>query len=134
MSSKELSALAVAAGVPQDFRDAIGHVDDLDFLFSCSNTVLRAAIQNNVVTFPSQMVWLGSRETADVGRRVVQLYFVSGWPVRRICDRYSLTKAEVHGILREWRHRAIAVGFVQEIQSNSEERMPWSSETFTDGS
>lgn len=93
-------------------------------LVFCSNANLRAAIRNNAVTFPSQMVRL--RNCADGGRseRIVQLYFVSGWPVRRICERYALNRTKVDGILNEWRRRAIAAGFVQEIRPRSRAGTP----------
>ena len=138
MSSKELlpkvSAGVTVAGwpnaVPLDFRNGTGCLNDPESLTLCSNTVLREAIRSNAVTFPSQVVWFGGCGNGEVGRRVVQLYFVSGWPVARICDRYLLSKTEVHRILREWRHRAVAVGFLQEIQSDSQERVPSSSSTY----
>jgi hypothetical protein len=116
-------------GVPLEFPSANGSRNDLEFLSSCSNAVLREAIQSNVVTFPSQVMWLGSREGGDVGRRIIQLYFISGWSVQRISDRYLISKTGVHRILREWRRRAMAVGFLQGVQSDSEGSGPWPSAT-----
>lgn len=87
-----------------------------EFPASFNNALLRAAIQNNLVTFPSQTVYCRNVADGDMRWRIVQLYFVCGWPVRRICVRYRLTRQSVHNILTQWRHRAVAAGFVQEIE------------------
>jgi Homeodomain-like domain len=90
------------------------------FPISFSNADLRAAIRSNSVTFPSQTVLLKSHADADLHWRIVHLYFVSGWPVRRICVRYRLCKPAVYVVLNEWRRRAIAAGFVQEIDPDNQ--------------
>lgn len=88
-----------------------------EFLLVCGNAGLRAAIRRNAVTFPSQMVRLGSStEGNDEQERIVQLYFVHGWSIGNICQRYGLGKKAVDNILTRWRHKAVAAGFVQEIQ------------------
>jgi hypothetical protein len=79
------------------------------------NTLLRSAIQQNLVSFPSQVPALMRRQGADTLERVVQLYFLRGWPVRRICRRYRLSKAMVQKLLSEWRIRAVAAGYIQDI-------------------
>jgi hypothetical protein len=94
---------------------------EFEFLTWCTNAALRDAIRNNRVTFPSQMVRLRSRADRDTSERIVQLYFISGWPVRRLCGRYRLSRTKIDKILNEWRQRAIAAGFVQEIQSQGTE-------------
>jgi hypothetical protein len=80
------------------------------------NGLLRNAITRNLVSFPSQIRPFAKRTVADLQVRVVQLYFVHGWPVRRICDRYKLRKDTVHKLLTQWRIRAIESGCIQEIE------------------
>jgi transposase-like protein len=80
------------------------------------NTLLRAAITRNLVSFPAQIPPFMRRSSGDMQERIVLLYFVRGWPVRRICERYSLSKAMAHKLLSEWRIRAIESGHIQEIQ------------------
>jgi len=47
--------------------------------------------------------------------RIVQLHFVRRWSIRAICERYGLSKATVQKLLSEWRIRAVAAGYIQEI-------------------
>jgi transposase-like protein len=79
------------------------------------NTLLRTAITRNLVSFPAQVQPFIRRSLGDIQEKVVQLYFVRGWSIRRICDRYGLSKAMAHKLLSEWRIRAIESGFIQEI-------------------
>jgi transposase-like protein len=79
------------------------------------NTLLRTAITRNLVSFPAQVQPLIRRSPGDVQEKIVQLYFVRGWSIRRICDRYGLSKAMAHKLLSEWRIRAIESGYIQEI-------------------
>jgi transposase-like protein len=80
------------------------------------NTLLRTAITHNIVSFPAQIRPFMRRDSGDLRERMVQLYFVRGWPVRRICDRYGISKAMAHKLLAEWRIRAVESGYVQEIE------------------
>lgn len=80
------------------------------------NTLLRTAITRNLVSFPSQIQPFMKRGSGDLQERVVQLYFVRGWSVRTICERYGLSKAMTHKLLAEWRVRAIESGYIQEIE------------------
>jgi hypothetical protein len=80
-----------------------------------SNALLREAIRTNSVSFPSQTPSFGDAGSG-LHWRIAQLYFVSGWSVRRICMRHRLSKQMVRNILSQWRLRAVAAGFVQEIQ------------------
>jgi hypothetical protein len=80
------------------------------------NTLLRAAIARNLVTFPGQIQPFMKRTSGDLQERIVQLYFVRGWTVRSICERYAMSKAMVHKLLAEWRVRAIESGYIQEIE------------------
>ena len=79
------------------------------------NTLLRTAITRNLVSFPAQVPPFMRRSSGDIQERVVQLYFVRGWSIRRICDRYGLSKAMAHKLLSEWRIRAVESGYIQEI-------------------
>jgi transposase-like protein len=80
------------------------------------NTLLRTAITRNLVTFPAQIQPFMKRGNGDLQERIVQLYFVRGWSVRSICERYDMGKAMVHKLLAEWRIRAIESGYIQEIE------------------
>jgi transposase-like protein len=80
------------------------------------NTLLRTAITRNLVTFPAQVQPFMKRTSGDLQERIVQLYFVRGWSVRNICDRYGMSKAMVHKLLAEWRIRAVESGYIQEIE------------------
>jgi len=82
------------------------------------NTLLRTAITRNLVTFPAQIQPFMKRTAGDLPERVVQLYFVRGWSVRNICERYGMSKAMVHKLLAEWRIRAVESGYIQEIEPN----------------
>jgi hypothetical protein len=83
------------------------------------NTLLRAAIQRNLVSFPAQVAAFARRGIGDKQERIVQLYFVCGWPVRSICERYGMSKVAVQNLLSDWRIRAVAAGHIQEIDSDS---------------
>ncbi len=80
------------------------------------NTLLRTAITRNLVTFPAQIQPFMKRTMGDLQERIVQLYFVRGWSVRNICDRYGMSKAMVHKLLAEWRIRAVESGYIQEVE------------------
>ena len=79
------------------------------------NTLLRTAITRNLVSFPAQIQPFMKRASGDLQERIVMLYFVRGWSVRMICERYDLSKAMAHKLLAEWRIRAIESGYIQEI-------------------
>jgi hypothetical protein len=77
--------------------------------------LLRLAIRQNLVSFPSQVPTLTGRQGRDTPERAAELYFVRDWPVKKICDRFDLSKAMVQKMLSQWRIRAIAAGYVQAI-------------------
>ena len=81
------------------------------------NTLLRSAIERNLVTFPAQTPTFMKRRAGQIQQRAVQLYFVRGWTVRKICNRYGLTKKIVQDLLSDWRVRAISAGLIQEIET-----------------
>jgi hypothetical protein len=78
------------------------------------NAILRSAVQRNLVSFPSQIPAFGKH--GDVKKRIVDLYFVSRWQTGAICNHYGLSKATVQKLLLEWKIRAVAAGYIQEIQ------------------
>jgi hypothetical protein len=90
-----------------------------EFPASFSNAGLRQAIKTNSVSFPAQTPCFAGNGGGGLHWRIAQLYFVSGWSVRRICLRHDLSKQMVRNILSQWRLRAVAAGFVQEIQPES---------------
>lgn len=75
---------------------------------------LRSAIRSNWVSFPSQ-VPVFSKSKPDLQRRLVQLYFVSGWTCADIAARYGLATPRVRDILKAWKRRATLAGFIQQI-------------------
>jgi transposase-like protein len=83
------------------------------------NTLLRTAITRNLVSFPAQIRPFMKRSSGDLQERIVQLYFVRGWSVRSICERYGLSKAMAHKLLAEWRIRAVESGYIQEIEQGT---------------
>jgi transposase-like protein len=83
------------------------------------NNLLRTAITHNIVSFPAQIRPFVRRGSGDLQERMVQLYFVRGWPVRSICNRYGVSKAMVHKLLAEWRIRAVESGYIQEIETGA---------------
>jgi DNA-binding transcriptional regulator LsrR (DeoR family) len=79
------------------------------------NSALRIAIQRNLVSFPSQLPAFMKRPGDDTQQRIAHLYFARGWQIRNICARYGLSKAAVQRLISEWRMRAVAAGFIQDI-------------------
>jgi DNA-binding transcriptional regulator LsrR (DeoR family) len=79
------------------------------------NSALRVAIQRNLVSFPSQIPAFMKRPGGDASERMAHLYFGLGWTVRSICERYGLSKAMVQKMISEWRVRAVAAGYIQDI-------------------
>jgi hypothetical protein len=79
------------------------------------NSALRIAIQRNLVSFPVQIPAFMKRPGDDSQQRIAHLYFSRGWPIRNICSRYGLSKPTVQRLLSEWRIRAVAAGFIQDI-------------------
>jgi hypothetical protein len=79
------------------------------------NKALRLAIQQNKVTFPAQIPSFARPEVSELQIRIAQLYFIAGWTVERIGHRYEMSDAMVRKTLTGWRVRAIASGYIQEI-------------------
>ena len=77
------------------------------------NASLRSAIRRNLVSFPSQIP--AFIKHGEMPERMAQLYFVRGWPVKAICERYGCGKSTVRKLISEWKIRAVAAGYIQEI-------------------
>lgn len=80
------------------------------------NRVLRRAVQENLVSFPSQVPGLGKRSRPDLQQKIVALYFVSGWTMDDIARRYGLGRQRMGQILTDWRIRAVKDGYIQAIK------------------
>jgi hypothetical protein len=78
-----------------------------------TNEALRAAIRNNLVSFPAQVPAFAKGDPLQVP--IVTLYFIRGWRVAPICSRYGLVKSTVRKMITEWSARAVSAGYIQEI-------------------
>jgi hypothetical protein len=80
------------------------------------NKVLRQAVQENLVSFPSQVPAFGKQSRPDLQQKLVLLYFVCGWTMDDIAKRYGLGRQRMGQILTAWRIRAVKEGYVQAIE------------------
>src|SRR5271165_4309300 len=80
------------------------------------NKVLRQAVQENLVSFPSQVPVFEKRSRPDLQQKIVVLYFVLGWTMDDIAKRYGLGRQRMGQILTAWRIRAVKEGYVQAIE------------------
>src|SRR5271156_1562731 len=81
-------------------RTAAPAPDDL------GNKVLRQAVQENLVSFPSQVPAFGGQFRPAFQQNIVLLYFVRGWTTDQIANRYGLGQQRIVQILTAWRIRA----------------------------
>jgi transposase-like protein len=79
------------------------------------NRLLRQAVQENLVSFPSQVPVFGKQSRPDLQQRIVLLYLVGGWTMDDIARRYGLGRQRVGQILTAWRIRAVKDGYIQAI-------------------
>jgi hypothetical protein len=79
------------------------------------NSMLRRAIQENIVSFPSQVPVLSKTVRPDLQWRVVVLYLVQGWQMTAVGIRFGLPVWRISAIIYEWSVRAFASGFIQVI-------------------
>ncbi len=79
------------------------------------NRELRQAVQDNSVTFPSQVPVFERQSRKDLQHKIVVLYFVRGLTMHHIASRYGLGRQRTGQILTAWRSRAIKEGYVQAI-------------------
>jgi hypothetical protein len=76
---------------------------------------LRVAIQNNQVSFPSQVPTFPRQSRPFVQWRVVELYFVNNWSCADLAERYGVSPSRVRQMLSNWVKQAIVLGYMQEI-------------------
>jgi hypothetical protein len=79
------------------------------------SAVLRRAVRQNIVSFPSQIQAFLRRPAADMQCRVILLFFVRGWTSIQIAMRFNVPKHVIRGILNDWSVRALALGYIQVI-------------------
>lgn len=92
-----------------------GSVPKADSLEAIGINHLRREIRGNRVTFPAQVPVFVKHDRPDLQRKVVQLYFLSGWSTYRIATRYNMAAQRVHQVITTWKQRAIQMGYIQEI-------------------
>jgi len=80
------------------------------------NRVLRQAVQENLVSFPSQVPVFERQSRPDLQQRIVILYFVRGWTMDDIAKRYGLGRQRMGQILTAWRTRAVKEGYIQAVE------------------
>jgi hypothetical protein len=80
------------------------------------NKILRQAVQENLVSFPAQVPVFEKRSRPDLQQKIVVLYFVHGWTMDDIAQRYGLGRQRMGQILTAWRIRAVKEGYVQAIE------------------
>jgi hypothetical protein len=80
-------------------------------------TVLRKAIRNNRVSFPSQIPLFVRCAPSNLQRYSIQLYFLRGWSCEKIARRYGYSRFYIWQILNEWKRHAVSQGYLQAIPS-----------------
>jgi len=80
------------------------------------NKILRQAVQENLVSFPAQVPAFEKRSRPDLQQKIVVLYFVLGWTMDDLAQRYGLGRQRMGQILTAWRIRAVKEGYVQAIE------------------
>jgi hypothetical protein len=78
---------------------------------------LRAAIQNEEISFPSQVPMFPCQSRADIQWRLVELYFVQNWSCHELGKRYGVTMERARQLISQWVRRAAVLGYLQEIPS-----------------
>lgn len=86
-------------------------------LAMCGSALLRAALRRNLVSFPAQVPALTRSSSRHLEQKVAMLYFVNGWTVTRIGQRYGMPKKLVQNLIADWRIRAVAAGLIQEVDA-----------------
>lgn len=79
------------------------------------NRTLQFLVRSNLVCFPAQAPVFGQKSRRDLQWRLAVLYFIRGWSTRSIADRYGLTRERCGQIISDWRIRAVALGYIQDI-------------------
>jgi hypothetical protein len=79
---------------------------------------LRTAIQNNEVSFPSQVPRFQCQSRADIQWRLAELYFIHNWTCPDLGRRYGVTMERARQLVFNWVQRAIVLGYLQEIPAS----------------
>lgn len=79
------------------------------------NRAVQTLVRGNFVCFPSQAPVFGQKSRRDIQWRLAVLYFVRGWSTRSIAERYGLTRERCGQIISDWRIRAVALGYIQDV-------------------
>lgn len=79
------------------------------------NRTLQFLVRSNLVCFPAQAPVFGQKSRRDLQWRLAVLYFIRGWSTRSIADRYGLTRERCGQIISDWRIRAVALGYIQDV-------------------
>lgn len=79
------------------------------------NREIQILIRGNFVCFPAQAPVFGERSRRDLQWRLAVLYFVRGWSTRVIAERYGLRRERCGQIISDWRIRAVALGYIQDV-------------------
>ncbi len=80
------------------------------------NRFVRQAVQEHLVSFPSQVPVFEKQSRPDLQAKLVVLYFVRGWTMDDIAKRYGLGRQRMGQILTAWRIRAVKEGYIQAIE------------------
>ncbi len=97
---------------PNRPESAVPRIIELALL---GNRTLQTLVRGNHVCFPSQAPVFGQKSRRDLQWRLAVLYFVRGWSTRTIADRYGLTRERCGQIISDWRIRAVALGYIQDV-------------------
>jgi len=76
---------------------------------------LRAAIQNQEISFPSQVPVFVCQSRSEIQWRLVGLYFIRNWSCTDLGQRYGVTMERVRQLISQWVQRAAVLGYLQEI-------------------
>lgn len=76
---------------------------------------LRAAIQENRVSFPLPVPVFERQYRADIQWRLAELYLIHSWPATKLADRYGISRSRVRQSVRGWVHRAHTLGYLQQV-------------------
>jgi hypothetical protein len=98
--------------------DSLGYEDAV--IEQLSLRRLRAAIQNEEISFPSQVPVFACQSRADIQWRLVELYFVCNWSCADLGRRYGVSMERVRQLISQWVRRAAFLGFLQEIPGGDE--------------
>lgn len=81
---------------------------------------LRAGIQNQAISFPSQVPVFSCQSRSDIQWRLVELYFIRNWSCSDLGQRYGVTMERVRQLITHWVRRAAVLGYLQEIPASDE--------------